>query len=113
FTALSAANRTLLEMISAEIDFHSAVYRDQDTALSGLFDSCVNLIGKPIREMNKADRLRVMTLLKQNGALSYRRAMPYIAAHLGVSRYTIYKYLDEVTQIEKSKGMDSIESKCD
>ena len=29
-------------------------------------------------------------------AFSYRRAVPYVAAHLGVSRYTIYKYLDEV-----------------
>ena len=30
-------------------------------------------------------------------AFSYRRAVPYVASHLGVSRYTIYKYLDEVS----------------
>ena len=53
-------------------------------------------IGKPIREMNKADRLRVIEYLKDMDAFSYRRAVPYVAAHLGVSRYTIYKYLDEV-----------------
>lgn len=46
--------------------------------------------------MNKADRLRVIEYLKSMDAFSYRRAVPYVASHLGVSRYTIYKYLDEV-----------------
>ena len=37
-------------------------------------------------------------------AFSYRRAVPYVAAHLGVSRYTIYKYLDEVNAKQQAKG---------
>ena len=36
-------------------------------------------------------------------AFSYRRAVPYVAAHLGVSRYTIYKYLDEVSAKQQEK----------
>ena len=47
--------------------------------------------------MNKADRIRVIEHLKEMDAFSYRRAVPYVATHLGVSRYTIYKYLDEVS----------------
>ena len=54
-------------------------------------------VGKPVREMTKADRLRVIEHLKGMDAFSYRRAVPYVASHLGVSRYTIYKYLDEVS----------------
>ena len=49
------------------------------------------------------DRLRVIEYLKNMDAFSYRRAVPYVAAHLGVSRYTIYKYLDEVNAKQQEK----------
>ena len=51
--------------------------------------------------MNKGDRLRVVELLKNMDAFSYRRAVPFVATHLGVSRYTVYKYLDEVAAKER------------
>ena len=79
-----------------EVDFHSALYKPRDAGISDLFDGALLRVGKPAREMNKADRLRVIEYLKNMDAFSYRRAVPYVASHLGVSRYTIYKYLDEV-----------------
>ena len=97
FTPLAYANRVLLDLMHTEIDFHSALYKPRDTGIGELFDTAVVRIGKPIREMTKADRLRVIESLKEMDAFSYRRAVPYVAAHLGVSRYTIYKYLDEVS----------------
>lgn len=96
FTPLTYANRALVELMRTSVDFHSAVYHDRDAGISELFDQCIDLIGKPIREMTKSDRIRVIELLKHRDAFSYRRAVPYVAAHLGVSRYTIYKYLDEI-----------------
>lgn len=96
FTPLAYANRVLLDLMHTEVDFHSAIYKPRDTGIGELFDAAVLRIGKPAREMNKADRLRVIEHLKEMDAFSYRRAVPYVAAHLGVSRYTIYKYLDEV-----------------
>ena len=33
---------------------------------------------------------------QKNLFLQYRKSVPYVAGRLGVSRYTIYKYLDEV-----------------
>lgn len=96
FTPLAYANRVLLDLMHTEVDFHSALYKPRDTGIGELFDAAVLRIGKPAREMNKADRLRVIEHLKETDAFSYRRAVPYVAAHLGVSRYTIYKYLDEV-----------------
>ena len=80
-----------------EVDFQSALYKPKDTGIGELFDAAILRVGKPIREMNKADRIRVIEHLKEMDAFSYRRAVPYVATHLGVSRYTIYKYLDEVT----------------
>ncbi len=97
FTPLTYVNRVLLDLMHTEVDFHSALYKPRDTGIGELFDVAVLRVGKPTREMNKADRIRVIEHLKEMDAFSYRRAVPYVATHLGVSRYTIYKYLDEVS----------------
>ena len=97
FTPLSYANRVLLDLMHTEVDFRSAIYKPQDGGIGEIFDAAVLRIGKPVRDMNKSDRIRVIEHLKEMDAFSYRRAVPYVATHLGVSRYTIYKYLDEVS----------------
>ena len=48
-------------------------------------------------------KMQVIEHLKELDAFSYRRAVPYVAAQLGVSRYTIYKYLDEVKDRPKKE----------
>jgi len=96
FTPLAFANRVLLDLMHTEVDFRSAIYKNREAGISDLFDDAVIRIGKPIREMTKADRLHVIEILRDVDAFSYRRAVPYVATHLGVSRYTVYKYLDEL-----------------
>ena len=58
-------------------------------------------MGKPVEIMGKAERLRLISLLRRRSAFSYRKSVPYVAGRLSVSRYTVYKYLDEV---EKGLG---------
>ena len=57
FTPLAYANRVLLDLMHTEVDFHSAVYKPRDNGISELFDSALLRVGKPAREMNKADLL--------------------------------------------------------
>ena len=64
--------------------------------LADLFEQCVAELGKPLEALTKADRLKVIGLLRRRSAFSYRKSVPYIAGRLGVSRYTVYKYLDEL-----------------
>ena len=47
--------------------------------------------------LNKKERMRLVAMLEQRNAFSYRKSVPYVAKHLGVSRYTVYKYLGEIT----------------
>ncbi len=110
FTPLAYANRALLDLMRTDVDFRSAVYQNRDTRISELFEQCADRIGKPVRDMNKADRLRIVELLSQQDAFSYRRAVPYVAAQLGVSRYTIYKYLDEVNATMEDKEESDVPS---
>lgn len=99
YSALVYANRTLIDLINVQADLRSALWQEGDSKqLSQLFEQCVNAVGKPVGELNKRERLRVMALLEQNGAFSYRKSVPYVAEHLGVSRYTVYKYLGELAE---------------
>lgn len=105
YSSLITANRVLVDLMSAEADLRSALWQEGDTRrLSQLFDQCVAAVGKPVSSMSKRERMKVMALLNQKGAFSYRKSVPYVAQHLGVSRYTVYKYLGELAQGVSEEG---------
>ncbi len=97
FSSLVYANRILVDLMSADADLQSAMWHGGDSALGAVFDECVSAVGKPVSVLTKEDRIRIVTLLEQKNAFSFRKSVPYVAKHLGVSRYTIYKYLDELS----------------
>ncbi len=102
YTSLVFANRILGDLMNARSDLRSALWQpDNAKQLADLFDQCVAEMGKPVEIMGKAERLRLISLLRRRSAFSYRKSVPYVAGRLSVSRYTVYKYLDEV---EKGVG---------
>ena len=98
YTSLVYANRILVDLMSAEADLKSALFQGGDTALTDLFDECLRAVGKPADALGKADRLKLVALMEQKNAFSYRKSVPFVAKRLGVSRYTVYKYLDELAR---------------
>ena len=96
YSSLVYANRILVDLMSADADLQSALWHGGDTALADVLDECVAAVGKPVTALTKKDRIKVIALLDQKNAFSYRKSVPYVAKHLGVSRYTIYKYLGEL-----------------
>ena len=101
YTSLVYANRVLADLMRAQSDLRSALWQPGDSRqLADLFDQCAAELGKPPEAFSKADRLKVIGLLRERSAFSYRKSVPYIAGRLGVSRYTVYKYLDEVEREE-------------
>ncbi|MDD6159516.1 MAG: helix-turn-helix transcriptional regulator [Oscillospiraceae bacterium] len=98
YTPLAAANRVLVDLMSTQSDLQSALWQDQDSRqLASLFERCLAAVGKPVTAMDKNDRLQMVALLEQHNAFSFRKSVPYVSKNLGVSRYTVYKYLSEVT----------------
>ena len=98
YTSLVYANRILVDLMSAEADLRSALWQGGESALADLFDQCLAALGKPADALGKADRLKLVALLEQKNAFSYRKSVPFVARRLGVSRYIVYKYLDELAQ---------------
>ncbi len=96
YTSLVYANRILVDLMRSDADLKSALWKGSDSHLAGIFDECLSAVGKPVNALTKADRLKVIQLLMQKDAFSFRKAVPFISHRLGVSRYTIYKYLGEL-----------------
>ena len=97
YTSLVYANRILVDLMSADADLQSALWHGGDAALADVFDECLTAVGKPVTALSKKDRVKLIALLDQKNAFSYRKSVPYVAKRLGVSRYTVYKYLSELT----------------
>ena len=62
-----------------------------------VFDSAELVkMNKKIVGMNKNDRINLIRNLKHAGVFKIQKSVPYVAEQLGVSRYTIYNYLNEI-----------------
>ena len=98
YTSLVYANRILEDLMSSRSDLQSALWQEGDSRqLADLFERCLATFSKPAEVLNKKERMRLVAMLEQRNAFSYRKSVPYVAKHLGVSRYTVYKYLGEIT----------------
>jgi hypothetical protein len=65
-----------------------------DDALAHLIAQGETQIGKPLREMNRAEKQELVRYLDGRGAFALRKAVERVAETLGVSRFTVYNYLD-------------------
>lgn len=52
------------------------------------------LVGKPAALMNKDDKMRAIRFLNSSGALLITKSGEKIAKYFGISKYTLYSYLD-------------------
>ena len=67
--------------------------------LDAIFDACQAKLDKPMSQMRKGDRMALVALLKEKGIFHLQRSVPYVAERMGVSKYTIYNYLNELEHI--------------
>ena len=102
YSSLVYANRILVDLMSADADLQSALWQGTDNGLAQIFDECLAAVGKPAGALTKTDRMKIVALLEQKNAFSFRKSVPYVAKRLQVSRYTVYKYLDQLSAQEES-----------
>lgn len=66
--------------------------------LDDLLEQSVKLIGKPVAMMNKEDKVKAIHFLNDAGAMLITKSGDKIAKHFGISKYTLYSYLDTSAQ---------------
>jgi predicted transcriptional regulator YheO len=70
-------------------------YNDVNDAMGGIVQSVLNNYPIPVKLMEKEDKLQIVKRLDEKGVFLVKGAIDHVATILGVSRYTIYNYLDE------------------
>lgn len=63
-------------------------------ALDRLIESVERELGAGLAELGREDKQEAVRLLDDRGAFMLRRAVEHVADALGVSRFTVYNYLN-------------------
>lgn len=96
-SALQMFENALHEIISP--DQHEQKEPERITLnVADLLDDLIRqadaLVGKPPALMTKDDKVRAIRYLSHSGALMITKSGDKIAKHFGISKYTLYSYLD-------------------
>lgn len=60
--------------------------------------------GMPLAELDRKSKQEVVRILEARGAFSVRHGVETVAGALGVSRFTVYNYLNRETALNREKA---------
>ena len=75
-------------------DRPAGVGDDASRGLALILDEVQGEFGTPLTDLLRPEKQRAVRRLEESGAFAYRRSVETVAAALGVSRFTIYNYLN-------------------
>ncbi len=78
--------------------------RDLHGAMERLVTAVELELGGPLHDLSREDKQRAVRLLDERGAFLLRRAADEIADRMGVSRITIYNYLNAISGSARAAG---------
>ncbi|EHR61465.1 helix-turn-helix domain-containing protein [Saccharomonospora cyanea] len=67
---------------------------DTGAGLNALLDDVATELGGPLADLPRAEKQRAVRLLEERGAFHYRKSAETVAEALGVTRFTVYNYLN-------------------
>ncbi|MFF2483306.1 transcriptional regulator [Paenibacillus sp. NPDC058071] len=95
-TELTIAEKTLQSLTASGLQpVRESFVTNVGDLLDTLIQEAQELIGLPPSHMLKEDKVRMIQLLDQKGAFLIKKAGEKICQYLGISKYTLYSYLDE------------------
>lgn len=74
-----------------------------DDILDYLIGQSLDLIGKPINDMTKKDKMKAIEFLDKKGIFLIMKSMDKVADRFQISKFSIYNYLDEIRGTEEAK----------
>ena len=99
-TNMVRASQMLSEMTATSGDLQQTLMQDARSQLEELLRECISAVGKEPEKMKKNDRMRIIRMLYKRRAFTYQKSVAIVAEQLGVSRYTVYKYMHEIEEAE-------------
>ncbi|VWX62924.1 Sensory box protein [Burkholderiales bacterium 8X] len=100
FEAIEAAQKLLARMLPMREALAPAAARDElpdmEALMRDIVSSAVRRNGKPVAKMDKDEKMAAVQAMQERGLFMVRGGIERAAAALGVTRFTIYNYLDEL-----------------
>ncbi len=95
-SAMALASHCLEEFISPAADAQTPerIPSNVTDLLDSLIEESVRLVGKPVSLMTKEDKVRAIQFLNRKGAFLITKSGDKVAKFYGISKYTLYSYLD-------------------
>lgn len=75
---------------------HGAGRPHVSSTLEDLIAAAERSIGRPVAEMTRAEKQEVVAFLSERGVFMIRKAVEDVAERLGVTRFTVYNYLERL-----------------
>lgn len=94
-TDLVAAQNTVANLTMTEKMGEEHFASDVNDLLDYLLSESVRVIGKPIEDMTKEDKQKALKYLDEKGALLITKSGSKICKFFGISKFTMYNYLEE------------------
>lgn len=100
---LLAMERAIHEVASADgepADHSEPAVQNVNSLLDELIERSVRLVGKPVAMMSREDKIRAIGFLNDNGAFLVTKSGQKVCKYFGISKYTLYSYIDEAGKPE-------------
>ena len=72
-----------------------AISRNVSDLLDELIEQSVKLVGKPVALMHEEDKVKAIQFLNDTGAFLITKSGDKVCKFFGISKYTLYSYIDE------------------
>lgn len=103
-TNLMMAEKTLQSLtLTQEKKVNEIFVNDVNELLDSLIQEAQDAIGKPVALMNKEDKMIGIKYLDKKGALLIKKSSDKVCSYFGISKYTLYNYLDEIRVAEENR----------
>ncbi len=71
------------------------ISRNVADLLDELIEQSVKVVGRPVALMNKEDKVKAIQFLNETGAFLITKSGDKVCKFFGISKYTLYSYIDE------------------
>lgn len=94
-TELIMIENTIKPLVSVESEEKaSPIPQNVTDLLNDLIEESTRQVGKPVPLMTREDKIKAIKFLNDRGALLITKAGDKISKHFGISKYTLYSYID-------------------
>ena len=74
------------------------ISRNVGDLLDELIEQSVKIVGKPVALMTKEDKVKAIQFLNETGAFLITKSGDKVCRFFGISKYTLYSYIDEAKE---------------